>query len=194
MNIFNNFKKTFLVFFSILIFLHISGCNVLKYKKTDTKKTPVNAKERARKNIAEGKGFSIGDLGKGGGSGTFQFASSNPMWQASLDILDFTPLSNVDYSGGIIITDWFNSEGEDNNELKISVKFMSNEIRADGLEVSIFEKTCNDGGCKTRKIENNASYEIKATILKKAAMISNGKKDKNAKEYFRKNQTRPKDK
>tara|TARA_B110000971_G_C20009170_1_gene500726 strand:- start:282 stop:866 length:585 start_codon:yes stop_codon:yes gene_type:complete len=191
MNIFNNLKKAFLVFFGILMFLHISGCNSLKYKKTDTRDVPVNAKERARKNIAEGRGFSIGNIGKGRGSGTFEFASSNPLWQASLDILDFTPLSNVDYSGGIIITDWFNSEDENNNELKISVKFMSNEIRADGLEVTIFEKTCNDGNCKTRKIENNASYEIKATILKKAALISKGKKNKNYNEYIKKNQTRP---
>ena len=187
MLIFTNLKKTLLVFFGILMFLHLSGCSALKYKKTDTKNTPVNAKERARKNVAQGKGFSIGDIGKGSRSGNFQFASSNPLWQASLSILDFTPLSIVDYSGGIIVTDWFDNENENNSDLKISVKFLSNEIRSDGLEVAIFEKTCSNNDCKTRKIENNVSYEIKTTILKKAVLISKNKGIKNSKNYFKKN-------
>ena len=187
MNAINNFKKVFVIFLGILIFINIAGCSALKYKKTDTKTTPINAKERARKNIAEGRGVSIGELGKGGSSGNFEFASSNPLWQASLDILDFTPLSNVDYSGGMIITDWFDSESDVNSELKISVKFLSNEIRADGLDVTIFEKQCANAKCKTRKIDSNISYEIKATILKKASLLYKNKRKKNSKDYFKKN-------
>jgi hypothetical protein len=168
----------------LLFFLNISGCGL--YKRSDIKDNPVNVKDRVRKNVAEGKSFSLSNLGKGG-SGNFEFASSNPMWRASLEMLDFTPLSNVDYSGGIIITDWFDNENEKNSNLKISIKFLSNEIRADGLNVSIFEKKCADNICKTRKLENNVSIDIKKTILKKAALLVKNKKIKNSKEYFKKN-------
>ena len=55
---------------------------------------------------------------RGGGNTTYQFSSSNPMWRASLEILDFLPLTTVDYSGGIIITDWYGEENE-NDAIKI---------------------------------------------------------------------------
>jgi len=168
----------------LLFFLNISSCGI--YKRSDIKDNPVNVKERARKNVAEGKSFSLSNIGKGG-SGNFEFASSNPMWRASLEMLDFTPLSNVDYSGGIIITDWFDNENDENSNLKISIKFLTNEIRADGLAVSIFEKNCVNNVCKTRKLKNNVSIDIKKTILKKAALLVKNKKIKNSKEYFKKN-------
>ena len=95
-------------------------------------------------------------------------------------------MSNVDYSGGIIITDWFDNENDKNSNLKISVKFLSNEIRADGLEVSIFEKNCTNNVCKTRRLENNISNDIKKTILRKASLIVKNKKQKNSKEYNKK--------
>ncbi len=34
------------------------------------------------------------------------------LWRASLEILDFIPLTTVDYSGGIIITDWYNDKNK----------------------------------------------------------------------------------
>ena len=68
---------------------------------------PDTAKAKARKNLEEGKGVSLGGLlGKNRG-GSFEFSSSNPMWKATLETLDFLPMSTVDYSGGIIITDWY---------------------------------------------------------------------------------------
>ena len=118
---FSNFTKNTLIYLGIImIFLNISACGL--YKRSDVKDNPVNVKERARKNVAEGKSFSLSNIGKGG-SGNFEFASSNPMWRASLEMLDFTPLSNVDYSGGIIITDWFDNENDVNSNLKISINF-----------------------------------------------------------------------
>lgn len=182
---FSNFTKNTLIYLGIImIFLNISACGL--YKRSDVKDNPVNVKERARKNVAEGKSFSLSNIGKGG-SGNFEFASSNPMWRASLEMLDFTPLSNVDYSGGIIITDWFDNENDVNSNLKISIKFLSNEIRADGLDVSIFEKKCTNGVCKTRKLENNISTDVKKTILKKASLMVKNNETKNSKEYFKKN-------
>jgi hypothetical protein len=178
------YKRISGVFLILSLFLALSNCGI--YKKTDTRNNPVNAKERAQKNVAEGKSFSLGKLGKKK-VGTFEFASSNPLWRASLEILDFTPLSNVDYAGGIIITDWFDNENDNQSELKISIKFFTNEIRIDGMEVTIFEKKCINSNCSTKKIENNVSLEIKETILKKAALLEKNQYKKNLDEYKRKN-------
>ena len=95
------------------------------------------------------------------------------MWRASLELLEFTPLSNVDYSGGIIITEWF-SENSDQNSVKISIRFLSNEIRADGLKVIIYNKICekkNRENCKITQDSTTLGQEIKLAILKKAAII-----------------------
>ena len=86
------------IFFSLTLYLFATtSCGI--YKKVDTRKVPINAQERAKKNVSEGRGISIGSIRKGGGgSTTYQFSTSNSMWRASLDVLDFLPLSNVDYS------------------------------------------------------------------------------------------------
>ena len=154
----------------ILTFFLIVSCGL--YKPVDTRKTPVNVTDRAQKNIREGRGFRLSNLGKNQSGGNFEFASSNEMWRATIDLLDFAPFSNVDYSGGIIITDWFSDENKNNEFLKITVKFLSNEIRADGLEVIIHNKTCNNQNqCKVEKVKSSASQEIKLAILKEAAKI-----------------------
>ena len=179
MKIFYNFLKYSIV---LLLLTSIFGCGL--YKKTDAKNVPVGGKERARKNVEEGRGFSLNKLGKGrkAASTTYEFATSNSMWRASLEILDFVPLSNVDYSGGIIITDWFPNEDVKNNSLKITVKFLSNEIRADGLDVIIHQKNCSiDNICETSKISSNISDEIRNTILKKAVLLEKNTTEDKAK-------------
>ena len=100
------------------------------------------------------------------------------MWRASLELLDFTPLQNVDYSGGIIVTDWFN-EKEDQDSLKITVRFLSNEIRADGIKVIIHKRICKQfDNCKIIKIKSTLAQEIKLAILKKAAQIKESERRK----------------
>ena len=144
----------------LLLISFSSGCGI--YRKTDAREIPVNVGDRTDKNIQEGRGFRMFDKARGGrGSGVFEFASSNPMWRASLNLLDFAPFSNVDYSGGIIITDWFSNESVENESLKITVKFLSNEIRADGINVIIHKKKCNnEGNCSVSKIESTLVVTI----------------------------------
>ena len=148
------------------VFLFTSSCGIYKY--SDARKNPVNADERVKKNIEEGRGFRLTGIGKKGGD--FLFASSNPMWRASMDKLSFAPLSVVDYGGGIIITDWF-SEGESNEEIKISVRFLTNEIRSDAIKIIIHKRKCEQNNCKVTGIENETNQEIKFAILKQAALI-----------------------
>lgn len=162
-----NYSK---VFFYLLLISLVSGCGKGFFKKVDTRKVPVNVNERAEKNIQEGRGFRLGSLGNK--SGVFDFATSNEMWRASIELLDFTPLSNVDYSGGIIITDWFAEENSADTSIKITIRFLSNEIRADGINVSIHKRVCkNSNNCTTSKVDSTLSEEIKLAVLKKATIL-----------------------
>ena len=183
-----NFKDKILYYPIITLFLlslasTIVSCGPLKPKYTDLRKIPGDPKLKREKNIREGRGFRAMGMLEKKGSGNFQFASSNEMWRATLDLLDFTPLSNVDYSGGIIITDWF-SESSDQDPLKITVRFLSNEIRADGLKVIIHKKICKKiDDCKVIKIDSTLGQEIKLAILKKAAIIAQSEISKGQKDY-----------
>ena len=161
--------KTLFSFILLCIFF-LNSCGL--YKKTDARKIPTNANERIKKNVEEGRGFRLGNLGKNSG-GNFQFASSNPLWRATLQKLDFAPLNNVDYAGGIIVTDWF-GEDSSNDQIKITIRFLTNEIRSDAVKVLIHKKICDSqNNCKVNKIENSLNNEIKFAILKKAAQIQN---------------------
>ena len=140
----------------LIIFLTVtlSACKALKPKWTDTRKVPVDARERALKNVKEGRGVSIQGLTKNRGGGQYEFSTSNPMWRASLEILDFLPLTTVDYSGGIIITDWYNDSDSDES-IKITLRFLSNEIRADSLKVIVHRKKCSvNQNCAIVKIQS----------------------------------------
>ena len=170
-------KKLFPIFFVLILFLN--GCGI--YKRSDVKDNPTDVNERVKRNIEEGRGIRFGNLGGAASGGVFDFASSNEMWRASIEILDFVSLTNASYSGGIIITDWFSSSQESNNkEIKITVRFLSNEIRAEGIKVSIHERICEENkiNCKIIKRKSKLENEIKLAILKKAARIQIGDTDK----------------
>ena len=107
--------------------------------------------------------------GIGGKGTTYQFASSNPMWRATLEILDFLPLANIDYSGGIIITDWYNEGTASDESIKITVRFLTNEIRADGLKIIVHKRKCSaNQKCTVKKITSTLEDELQVAILKKA--------------------------
>jgi len=139
---------------------------------------PITAEEKRRKNIEQGTGASIGSiLGSRGGT-NYEFSTSNPLWRATLETLDFLPLSTVDYSGGVVITDWY-SEKSGNESIKITIRFLSNEIRTDSVKIIVHKKTCNKNlNCTTILSSSNLiKDELRSTILRKASLFE--KKDKN---------------
>ena len=166
-------------FFSFLIslFLILSSCGI--YKKVDARKVSTSGPERARQNVEEGRGVSIAGIGKGLKSTSYEFASSNPMWRASLEILDFLPLSTVDYSGGMIVSDWYTGESS-SEAIKISIRFLSNEVRSDSIKIIIHKKKCSGNqNCKIALLSNSKiSQELRGTILKKAAEFKKESKKK----------------
>ncbi len=161
----------------------LGSCGI--YKPVDARKISPNSKERVKKNLEEGKGLSMKKLMGGGSDGTsYQFASSNPMWRATLEILDFLPLANVDYSGGIITTDWYNEGTSLDESIKITVRFLTNEIRSDALDINIFLKQCSENltNCSVNQKNNDLVAELKLKILKKAARYKKEIIEKNKKE------------
>ena len=178
-----NLTKPILPILFLILFLQ-TACGI--YKPSDARKVSPNVDERVQQAIQEGRGFRIGSgFGKGGTN--FEFATSNELWRASLEVLDFLPLANVDYSGGIIITEWY-TEGTSNDEaIKITVRFLSNEIRADGLSIIIHKKVCTKfQQCTIAKVKSSLEEEVKLAILKTATLLEKGKYQKNKEEYIKK--------
>ena len=156
----------------------LTSCGALKPKKVDTREVPIKGTDRSRKNIEEGSGVSLKNVLKRGRT-NFEFSSSNPMWRASLEILDFLPLSTVDYSGGMIVSDWYTGESS-NESIKISIRFLSNEIRSDSLKIIVHKKKCaSNQVCQTKLLNNSKiSQELRSTILAKAAELEKESKKK----------------
>ena len=165
----------------ILSSIYLNSCGG-KIPGADARKYPDDPAKRVANNIKEGRSFRVMDLGKGNSSGVFEFASSNELWRASLDIIDFMPLTSVNYSGGIIITDWYSTDQSSNESIKISIRFLSNEIRADALDIKVFNKKClTQTNCVISEKSGNIKIELKEKILKTAAIYEKEKKNKKKK-------------
>ncbi len=170
-------------FLTITSILLLTACNG-KLPGGDARKFPDDPKLRVKQNLEEGRGFTLNetfsDKKKGG---VFDFASSNELWRASLDVIDFMPLSSVNYSGGIIITDWYSSDQNLNESIKISIRFLTNEIRSDALDIKVFNRKCKNNlmNCKIQETNKVLMTELKREILKKATIYKSEKKKKKKK-------------
>ena len=169
-----NFTKVIVYFFLIS---SLVSCGI--YKPVDTRKVPISGPERAKKNVAEGRGITLGKA-IGRGSTNYEFSTSNPLWRASLETIDFMPLTTVDYSGGIIITDWYSDTNNPNQALKITLRFLSNEIQSNSIKVIVHNKKCSASqNCAINEIDTNLKFELQKSILSKAALLE--KEDKKSK-------------
>ena len=171
--------STFLTITILGFFL--TSCSKDLFKKVDMRERPVNSQERARQNVEQGKGVSINKILNRRGNTNFQFSSSNPLWRASLEILDFIPMTTVDYAGGMIISDWYSDNTSNSNEsIKITIRFLSNEVRSDSLKVIAHKKICKTvSSCNTTILENSAiSQELITSIVRKAALLEKEDKEK----------------
>ncbi len=169
-----------LLFFSLFTY----SCNG-KLPGADARKVPYDPKERVKKNLEEGKGFRLDNaFGGNGKAGNFEFASSNPLWRASLDTIDFMPLQSANYSGGLLITDWYSDNQNSKESIKITIRFLTNEVRSDALDIKIFYKKCeNLNTCIVSEQGGNLRAELTKEILKKAAIYKEQIADKSFKPY-----------
>ncbi len=177
------FKNLKIILFIILSSSFLIACNG-KFPGADARKYPDDPKLRVKKNLEEGRGFRLSDSLSKSRGGVFEFASSNELWRASLDIIDFMPLVSVNYSGGIIITDWYSTDQTSNESIKISIRFLTNEIRSDALDIKVFNKKClTQTNCVISEKKGAINIELKTKILKTAALYEAEKKLKDNKPY-----------
>ncbi len=176
------FKKNILILLSISILFTQNGCEALKPKKVSAKDFPPDPRKRVEKNINEGRGFRV--MGGSQKGTNYEFASANPLWRATLDTLDFMPLASANYSGGIVITDWYSENNSPNESVKISVRFLTNEIRSDALDINVYLKKCSNNltNCSISKNNNDLVADLNLSILKKATKYQREVIDKNIKE------------
>jgi len=165
---FLNNKKCQCFLTIILSAIILVGCAKEK-GTTENEKFEPSAYERARQ-FAEKNPVTI--LGGSNNKNTnFEFGTSNILWRASLKTLDFIPLTNADYSGGVIITDWY-SASENKEQIKIQIRFFSNELRSDSIDIKSHKRTCESNGlCKNLIVSENFNREIKESILNTARLI-----------------------
>ena len=167
----------------IIIGLILNACNG-KIPGADARKVSYDPRERVKKNLEEGRGFRLDDSWSNRGSGNFEFATANELWRASLDTIDFMPIATANYSGGILITDWYSNNESLSESIKIYIRFLTNEVRSDALDIKIFYKKCeNIVNCKITEQEGNLKTELQKEILKKAAIYSKQVKEKNFRPY-----------
>ena len=174
------------ILLSIILLISLTSCKNGKLPGGDARKFPDDPKLRVKKNLEEGRGFRLNDaVGNIKTGRVFDFASSNELWRASLDVIDFMPLTSANYSGGIIITDWYSDDANSNESLKITIRFLTNEIRSDAIDIKVHSKICSNDLSKCKIIETDGVLvtEIKKKILKQAAIYEKQKKDKNFKPY-----------
>tara|TARA_B100001093_G_C26428303_1_gene842857 strand:+ start:88 stop:666 length:579 start_codon:yes stop_codon:yes gene_type:complete len=185
-----NLKK--LGFFKNCLFILVISTFILSCKGpdgkfkvpgSDARKFPADPKLRVKKNLEEGRGFKLNNVFDGPKGGVFDFASSNELWRASLDTIDFMPLLSVNYSGGIIVTDWYSSEESLSGEsVKISIRFLTNEIRSDALDIKVFNRKCNNvSNCIINQVNDELAPELTKQILKKATLYKQEAKEKDNK-------------
>ena len=170
-----NFFKIIVYFF---IFSLLVSCGKGFFKKVDTRKVPISGPERAKQNVREGRGVGLGQvIGKTRGSTNYEFSTSNPMWRATLDILDFLPLSTVDYSGGVIISDWYTDNSNKDQALKVTVRFLSNTVQSNSIKVTVHRKKCSvNQTCNVELFKSRIQEELIASILKEAAILEKQQK------------------
>ena len=144
---------------------------VLKKKRFEP-----NMEKRIKEEAAQKSIFSM--IGKG--SGNYEFATSNVLWRATLKTIDFIPLQSANYSGGLVITDWYSNSLTSKESIKIEVRFYSSELSSNSFEVKSYKKICSgENRCQTKKGDPAFNSEIKNRILTEARKISLSETKKN---------------
>jgi hypothetical protein len=175
-------KTKYLKFFSYyLIILFLVSCAKVDPVTGEKILIEPDTRKKSREFADKGGGL-FGDLGKSGSkNNTFEFSTSNVLWRATLKSLDFLPLLNADYSGGIIIYDWYSQNNNPKEQIKISVQFLDNELRSDSIKVTAHKKICETSErCSNSTLDQNFANSVKDSIIASARTlkIEEAKKEK----------------
>ncbi len=134
-----------------------------------------SGQSRADDNAGRGGGVTLGGGGGGGGNdgggrrrGDAGIGVNAYLWRASLDTLNFMPLTSADPFGGIIITDWYSAPTTPNERFKATVYILDTRLRADALNVSIFRQVNTNGSWSDATVDPDTEVQIENAILQRA--------------------------
>ena len=166
------FKKILIicVFFSSILL----GCSKTDPTTGEKVLIEVDPDKKAREFRDKGGGIfgDIGSIGQSKSGTNFEFASSNVLWRATLKSLDFLPLLNADYSGGIIIYDWYSQTNNPKEQIKISVQFLNSELRSDSIKITAHKKICETiERCSNSTLDQSFANSIKESIITSARTL-----------------------
>ena len=174
-------KSSFKICYFIIISLFFFSCSRKDPATNEKVLIEPNPEIKAKEFALKGGGI-FGDINNQKKSNTnFEFTTSNVLWRSTLKSLEFLPMLNADYQGGVIIYDWYSDDLNSKEQLKISVRFISNELRSESVEIIAHKKTCDDQNkCITKKADNDFTRQIKDTIISNARIlrIEESKKNK----------------
>ena len=169
------------IFLSLLFCIFILNCSKIDPVTGEKILIEPDTQKKAREFADKGGGI-FGDINnKKSSSTSVDFASSNVMWKATLKTLEFLPLSNTDYSGGIIVYDWYSQTNNPREQIKISVRFLSNELKSDSIKVIAHKKICDSAEkCSNSTLDEKFSNTVKENIITSARLlkIEEAKKEK----------------
>jgi len=156
---------------SILCLVFLLSCAKKDPVSGEVINSEPNMKKRQEEAVAKGGGI-FGDINTTKKNNAFEFATSNVLWRATLKSLDFMPMINADYSGGVIIYDWYSENLNSNEYIKVTVRFLNNEIKSNSIQIITHKKICeNSERCKTSIMNEEFSNNVKDKILDTARRI-----------------------
>lgn len=170
-------KILVLGFFYALILASCAKIDPVTNERVNYEINPDKRAEDARNK----SGGIFGSINNSKNTNTFDFATSNVLWRATLKSLDFLPLMNADYSGGLIVYDWYSTNSSPNEQIKITVQFLNNELRAESIKVLANKKICDSNQrCLNSSVDQKFIDNIKDSIISSARIlkIEEAKKEK----------------
>ena len=90
------------------------------------------------------------------------------LWRATLDTLNFLPLSSADPIGGVVISDWYATPEMPDEHLKVTVYILDRRLRADAVRVSVFRQVRMETGWIDAQINPDTSIRLENVILSRA--------------------------
>lgn len=93
------------------------------------------------------------------------------LWQASLDTLEFMPIESADQANGFILTDWMVSPNNPNERVKLTVRFLSDELRSDAVRVIVNRQNLVGGTWVIAQAQASTALQIEEAILTQARQL-----------------------
>lgn len=110
----------------------------------------------------------------GGAAGGGGIGVNSYLWRATLDTVSFLPVTNADPFGGVILTDWYAPPETPSERFKLNVYVLGRELRADGIQVSVFRQVIDPSGSwRDAQVDPDASRKIEDSILTRARQLRN---------------------